>query len=104
MSTEGTKHDLWLSRINVWIAILGGFVALIIGAYNLRQMFFPDSGPGDISLLVRAESGSPVARACGAFDVAEYFARRFGDRPRRPLRQKRSRSRQLHFESDQERF
>lgn len=60
---EGSKQDLWLSRLNIWIAILGGAVALIIGAYNLRQTFFSDSGPGDISALVRADSGGPVSRA-----------------------------------------
>lgn len=60
---EGNKQDLWLNRLNIWIAILGGAVALIIGAYNLRQTFFSDSGPGDISALVRTDSGGPVSRA-----------------------------------------
>lgn len=62
MGAEGGKQDLWLNRINVWIAILGGVVALVVGAYNLRHILFSDSGPGDIAALVRTESGSPVAR------------------------------------------
>jgi hypothetical protein len=59
---EETRHDLWLKRVNTWIAILGGSVASVAGAYNFYPNFFP-AAPGDISAVVRAEGGSPVSRA-----------------------------------------
>jgi hypothetical protein len=55
---EETRHDLWLKRINTWIAIVGGSVASLAGAYN----FLP-AAPGDISAVVRAQGGAPVSRA-----------------------------------------
>ena len=59
---EETRHDLWLKRINTWIAILGGSVASLAGAYNFSPAFFP-AAPGDMSAVVRAQSGAPVSRA-----------------------------------------
>jgi hypothetical protein len=56
--SEETKHDLWLKRINTWIAIVGGSIASLAGAYN----FLPAS-PGDISAVVRSQSGAPLSRA-----------------------------------------
>ena len=62
MGVEETKHDLWLKRVNTWIAIVGSSVASIVGVYNFHPSFF-DAGPGDISAFVRAQSGAPVSRA-----------------------------------------
>jgi Carboxypeptidase regulatory-like domain len=62
MGAEETKHDLWLKRINTWIAILGGSVASIAGTYNFFPSFFPPA-PGHIAAVVREEGGTPVARA-----------------------------------------
>ncbi|HEV8343178.1 MAG TPA: carboxypeptidase-like regulatory domain-containing protein [Candidatus Binatia bacterium] len=62
MGAEETRHDLWLKRINTWIAILGGSVASMAGAYNFYPSFFP-SAPGDIAAVVRAPNGAPVSRA-----------------------------------------
>jgi hypothetical protein len=59
---EETRHDLWLKRINTWIAILGGSVASVAGAYNFYPSFLP-AAPGDISAVVRAQGGAPVSRA-----------------------------------------
>ena len=58
MDAAGTRHDLWLKRINTWIGILGGSVASVVGAYN----FLP-AAPGDIAAVVREQGGAPVARA-----------------------------------------
>lgn len=62
MGAEETKHDLWLKRINTWIAILGGSVASIAGTYNFLPSFFPPS-PGHIAAVVREQDGAPVPRA-----------------------------------------
>ncbi|HWO40942.1 MAG TPA: carboxypeptidase-like regulatory domain-containing protein [Candidatus Eisenbacteria bacterium] len=58
MAAEETKHDLWLKRINTWIAILGGSIASLAGAYN----FLP-AAPGEVSAVVRSQTGAPVSRA-----------------------------------------
>jgi hypothetical protein len=59
---EETRHDLWLKRINTWIAILGGSVASVAGTYNFLPSFFP-AAPGHIAAVVREQGGAPVARA-----------------------------------------
>jgi hypothetical protein len=62
MGAEETRHDLWLKRINTWIAILGGSVASIAGTYNFLPSFFP-AAPGHIAAVVREQGGAPVPRA-----------------------------------------
>lgn len=59
---DETRHDLWLKRINTWIAILASSVASLAGAYNFYPSFF-SAAPGDISAVVRAQGGAPVSRA-----------------------------------------
>ena len=61
MGAEETRHDLWLKRINTWIAILGGSVASIAGTYNLPSFFSP--APGQIAAVIRDQGGAPIARA-----------------------------------------
>jgi hypothetical protein len=58
MGAEGTRHDLWLNRINTWIGIVGGSLASVVGAYS----FFPPA-PGEIAAVVRQQGGAPVPRA-----------------------------------------
>ena len=62
MGAEETRHDLWLKRINTWIAILGGSVASVAGTYNFLPSFFPPA-PGNIAAVVREQGGAPVSRA-----------------------------------------
>ena len=62
MGAEETRHDLWLKRLNTWIAILGGSVASIAGTYNFLPSFFPPA-PGHIAAVVREQGGTPVPRA-----------------------------------------
>ncbi|HEX6174331.1 MAG TPA: carboxypeptidase-like regulatory domain-containing protein [Candidatus Binatia bacterium] len=62
MGAEETKHDLWLKRINTWIAILGGSVASVAGTYSYLPSFFPPA-PGHIAAVVREQGGKPVPRA-----------------------------------------
>jgi hypothetical protein len=59
---EETRYDLWLKRLNTWIAILGGSVASVAGVYNFYPSFFP-AAPGNISAVVRAHGGAAVSRA-----------------------------------------
>jgi hypothetical protein len=62
MGAEETRHDLWLKRINTWIAILGGSVASVAGTYNFLPSFFP-AAPGHIAAVIREQGGAPVPRA-----------------------------------------
>jgi hypothetical protein len=62
MGAEETRHDLWLKRINTWIAILGGSIASVAGTYNFLPSFFPPA-PGHIAAVVREQGGTPVPRA-----------------------------------------
>ena len=55
MGAEESRHDLWTKRINTWIGILGGSVAVVVGAYN----FLPRA-PGEIAAVVREQGGAPV--------------------------------------------
>ena len=41
---DETRHDLWLKRINTWIAIVAGSVASLAGAFNFYPSFFLLSG------------------------------------------------------------
>ena len=58
MGAEESRHDLWTKRINTWIGILGGSVAVVVGSYN----FLPHS-PGEIAAVVREQGGAPVPHA-----------------------------------------
>ena len=40
MPVEDTKHDLWLKRTQLIIALLGGLAALAVGIYNVKKIYF----------------------------------------------------------------
>ena len=42
---EETKHDLWLKRTQIVLAIIAGVITVIIGAYNLKKNVFSKSEP-----------------------------------------------------------
>ncbi len=63
MGIEESRHDLWLKRAQVTIAILAGVTTLVIGVYNVKKSMFTPSGPGKISLSVRSDDGRPVLGA-----------------------------------------
>ena len=42
---EETKHDLYLKRINVILAILGGLAAVAVGFYNVKKAYFDKPVP-----------------------------------------------------------
>jgi len=63
MGVEETRHDLWLKRINTWIAIVGSSIASVVGVYNFSPSSFFGPGTGDISAFVLTQSGAPVSRA-----------------------------------------
>ena len=45
MSSQETKHDLFLKRLNLVLAILGSAVALAVGVYNLKKNYFEKPAP-----------------------------------------------------------
>lgn len=42
MGDTESRHDKFLKRIHLWVAILGGVVTLAIGIYNFKNIFFPN--------------------------------------------------------------
>ena len=42
---EETKHDLFLKRVNITIAILGGLLAVAVGVYNFKKAYFEKPAP-----------------------------------------------------------
>ncbi len=42
---EETKHDIFLRRVQVSIAILAGLATLILGVYNVKKTFFSANEP-----------------------------------------------------------
>lgn len=45
---EETKHDLYLKRIQVILAILAGLAAVILGFYNVKKNVFTENAPGSL--------------------------------------------------------
>ena len=63
MAAEETKHDLFLKRAQVTVAILAGVATLILGVYNVKKTVFSEKGPGTLLLTVRSDKGPAVAGA-----------------------------------------
>lgn len=42
MTVEETKHDLFLKRIQITVAILAGLATLVVGVYNAKKLIFPE--------------------------------------------------------------
>ncbi len=57
MGHSESKHDKVLNRVHLWVAILGGIITVLIGAYNFRNMFFSDKSAGKPAMEMSAESG-----------------------------------------------
>ncbi len=60
---EETKHDLYLKRTQVILAILGGLAAVIIGFYNVKKNVFSDNSPGSLAVSVRSDQGRSISGA-----------------------------------------
>lgn len=63
MTQLESKKDTVLKRTQLVIAILAGLATLAVGAYNVKKTFFAPTGPGELSLQVRAEDGRGIGRA-----------------------------------------
>jgi hypothetical protein len=63
MTAEETKHDLWLKRIQITIAILAGLATLILGVYNVKKTVFAKPEPMKPPPLVQPNPDSPIKSA-----------------------------------------
>ena len=64
MGAEETKHDLFLKRVQITIAILAGIATLVVGIYNAKKVIFPEGGgAGELSVMVRTQDNQPLAYA-----------------------------------------
>ena len=57
MPAEETKHDLFLKRAQVTVAILAGLATLILSVYNVKKSVFTDNLPGSVALTVKTDNG-----------------------------------------------
>jgi hypothetical protein len=61
MGEETSKHEVFLKKIQLWIAVLAGATTLIVGAYNVKKIFFSaQASPGDLLLTAQTWQGSPL--------------------------------------------
>lgn len=47
---EETKHDLFLKRMQITVAILAGITTLILGIYNVKKNVFSKNNPEETSV------------------------------------------------------
>jgi hypothetical protein len=60
MTDTETRHERFLKKAQMWLAVLVGLVTFIVGAYNAKNMFFSKKGPGELVLEVGSESGQAM--------------------------------------------
>jgi len=64
MTVEETKHDLWLKRVQITIAILAGLATLILGIYNVKKNIFSNKEAEQAPPpVVQKSEGSPIKSA-----------------------------------------
>lgn len=56
MGDAESKHDKFLKRIHLWVAILGGVVTLAIGIYNFKNIFFPEKASNPPAVEAQTQS------------------------------------------------
>ena len=55
MAVEETKHDLFLKRAQVTVAILAGLATLVLGIYNIKKNLFSKETPEAKQVVVAQE-------------------------------------------------
>ena len=64
MAVEETKHDLWLKRIQITVAILAGLATLILGVYNVKKNIFSKKDSAETpQAVVQRPPESPIKSA-----------------------------------------
>ena len=63
MAVEETKHDLWLKRTQITIAILAGLATLIIGIYNVKNIFSKKEPAAPPPVVAQRPPESPIKSA-----------------------------------------
>lgn len=64
MAENEPKHEQFLKKAQLWLAVLVGVVTFAVGAYNAKNLFFSKKGPGQVSIEVRSQNGgAAVPRA-----------------------------------------
>ena len=76
MTVEETKHDLWLKRIQITIAILAGLATLIIGIYNVKNIFSKKEPVETPPVVAQRPPESPIKSALE--DVGASWIKKLG--------------------------
>ncbi len=76
MSEETTKHEQFLKKINLWVAVLAGITTLIVGAYNVKNIFFKKE-PAPVKVVERDSSSAlrEAVEEVGASWIKELAAK-----------------------------
>lgn len=70
MTDRESKHDKVLSRVHLWLAVLGGAVTLTIGVYNVKNIFFPSARP--VAQIQEDAPAPHVAKPAAPTPAASY--------------------------------
>ncbi len=76
MSEASDKHEQFLKKVNLWVAVLAGLTTLIVGAYNVKNIFFKKE-PEPVK-VVQKDSSSAIREAVeevGASWIKELAAK-----------------------------
>jgi predicted unusual protein kinase regulating ubiquinone biosynthesis (AarF/ABC1/UbiB family) len=76
MSEAADKHDQFLKKVNLWVAVLAGLTTLIVGAYNVKNIFFTKKKPEPVK-VERTSSGAlrEAVEEVGASWIKELAAK-----------------------------
>ncbi len=56
MTGTEDKHEFVLKRTQLWIGVIAGLTTVIIGVYNVKNIFFPKKEP--VKIVEPAKSGA----------------------------------------------
>ena len=56
---EETKHDLFLKRAQIIVAIIGGICAAVLGVYNVKKNIFSKPEPAAVQAPAPAAPSQP---------------------------------------------
>lgn len=76
MDESETKHDKVLKRVQMWVAILGGILAIVAGVINFKSQLFPakDSAKpaAEASTAAQKTALAPPSAQTGGVNIREY--------------------------------
>ncbi len=77
MSEKSIKQEELLKKIHLWVAVLAALTTFIVGAYNVKNIFFTKKQPEPVRVERSSSSAlREAAEEVGAFWLKELAARK----------------------------